>query len=61
MRPLPARQKGDGVNLNLYGVLKQAIGIPDQAPPAPAMAQITIISTDPVKRSSENRSGQARD
>ena len=44
--------------MNLYAVVKQALGIPDDPKPAPAMAQITIIST-PVKRPSGSRSPRA--
>jgi hypothetical protein len=42
-------------------MLKQAIGAGDPPPPVPAMAQITIISTEqPVKRPSGSPSPRAR-
>ena len=48
--------------MSLYSYIKRAIGLPDEPPPAPAMAQITIITTqEPVKSSSGTRSSQARD
>jgi hypothetical protein len=46
--------------VSFYAVLKRAIGIPDDPKPQPAMAQMTIISTQPVKRSSGSRSPRAR-
>ena len=47
--------------MNLLGVLKRAIGLEDLPPRQPAMAQLTIITTESLKRSSENRSQQAQD
>jgi hypothetical protein len=45
--------------MSLYDYLKRALGIADDPPPAPAMAQITIISTEPAKSSSGTRSARA--
>jgi hypothetical protein len=42
--------------VNIYAFIKRAIGIVDEPTPQPAMAQITIISTQSVKRSSGTRS-----
>ena len=48
--------------MSLYDYLKRAIGLADDPPPSPAMAQITIISTQaPVKSSTGSRSSRARD
>ena len=47
--------------MSLYHYLKRAIGLGEEPAPAPAMAQITIISTQrPVKRSSGSRSPRAQ-
>ena len=46
--------------MSFYAVVKRAIGIPDDPKPQPAMASITIISTQPVKRSSGSPSPRAR-
>ena len=46
--------------MSFYAVVKRVIGIGDDPRPQPAMAQITIISTQPVKRSSGSRSPRAR-
>ena len=42
--------------MNFYRFLMRALGMGDEPSPAPAMAQLTIISTKPVKRSSGTRS-----
>jgi hypothetical protein len=47
--------------MNLLGVLKRALGLEDLPPPQPAMAQLTIITTESLERSSESRSQRARD
>ena len=46
--------------MNLYGVLKHALGIVETPTPQPAMAQITIIQSEPVKRPSGNRSSRSQ-
>ena len=46
--------------MNAYDFLKHSLGIADSATPRPAMAQITIISTNPVKRPSGTPSPRAR-
>jgi hypothetical protein len=46
--------------VNLYGFLKRIMGLSDDPPAQPALAQITIISTDSSKRSSGSPSPQAR-
>jgi hypothetical protein len=46
--------------VNLYAFLKRIMGMPDEAPAQPALAQITIISTDPAKSSSGSPSPRAR-
>ena len=42
--------------MSFYRFLMRAMGFDDHPPAAPAMAQLTIISTEPVKRSSGTRS-----
>ena len=46
--------------MNVYDFLKHTLGIAGPPTPEPAMAQITIISTEPVKRSSGTPSPRAR-
>jgi hypothetical protein len=57
-RELIQGQEGRGVSL--LEVLWRALGGGDQPEPQPAIAQITIISTEPVKQPGESRSPQAR-
>ena len=42
--------------MSLYAYVKRALGVADEPRPQPAMAQITIISTQAVKSSSGTRS-----
>jgi len=47
--------------VNLLAILKLALWGGDQTATRPAVAQMTIISTEPVKRSSGSRSAPAQD
>ena len=47
--------------MNLLELVKRAMGLTDVPPPQPAMAQLTIITAESVKRPSESRSQRARD
>jgi hypothetical protein len=47
--------------VSLLAVVKGLLGGANQPEPKPAMAQITIISSDPVTSTSESRSAQAQD
>lgn len=42
--------------MSVYAFVKRALGIEDPPRPQPALAQITIISTQPLERPSETRS-----
>jgi hypothetical protein len=46
--------------VSLLDVVKGLLGGVNEPEPEPAMAQITIISSDPVKPSSGSRSAKAR-
>jgi hypothetical protein len=47
--------------VTLLDVVKGLLGGANQPEPRPAMAQITIISSGPVKPSSGSRSAKSRD
>jgi hypothetical protein len=46
--------------MGLFDVVKGLLGGADNETPQPSLAQITIISTAPVKSTSESQSGSAR-
>jgi hypothetical protein len=47
--------------MSLYDLIMHAIGLADVQAPQPAIAQLTIITSEPLERPSESRSPQSRD
>ncbi len=51
---------GYGPHMGLFDLVKELLGDADNATGQPSLAQITIISTEPVKATSESQSSSAQ-